>query len=167
MSRRVALFLVAATACLPAAFLFAADEKFACRIDNLANGGFSTPDFAPQILVTGNEQLRQVDFTRLHQFKTICVLRPAYYGGYYGTNWTNQNLRHDGPKACWLDGPNRLTVAGVLESGLPNWTYLTLEGSTRWYRVIGEGCMETDNAVLLCSDGSCGFLNRTDMNGSM
>jgi hypothetical protein len=157
VSTRAALWSLFALFAVPAGFVLAFNDQTYCHRENLSQGHFWTPDFSSQIVISGDDQSRRIDFTRLQQFKTICVVELYTYGSPYSSKWMQENMRHDGPKACWTHAPNQLTIAGVFENGVPNWTYITLSGPERWYQVMSEACMDTKDAILHCWNDICGF----------
>jgi hypothetical protein len=165
VSRRAAWWSIFALFAIPAAFAFYADEQAACHRENLFNGHFWTRDFSSDIVISGDEQSRRIDFTRLRQFKTICIVSLYGPGRPYESKWMMENMRRDGPKACWPEIDGRLTIAGVFENGVPNWTYLTLSGPNNEY--LDESCVATEDAILRCSNNVCKFARSYDMNGPM
>jgi len=151
--------LVVLPLCAIAVFVFVSMSEWAsCHVDNVLKGHLWTPDFAPDITVSGDERSRRMDFTKLQQFKMICVTSMYTYGSPYSLSSKRamDNLRR-GPKACWQESEAMLTIAGLAGDGTPNWTQLWLDGPRQYYRVAGD-CVDREDAVLRCENDACGFV---------
>jgi hypothetical protein len=155
VSGRVAWALIGVMFGAPALAIVASDEAVRCQIDNVRDGYFRTPDFASDVVISGNERAKRLDFTKLRQFGHICVGYLYAPGFPQGSRWMMENVKQSGPRACWRDGENFLTVGGVGESGITTWTQVTLSGPRQWYQMAGESCVETADAVIRCEDDTC------------
>jgi hypothetical protein len=141
------------------AFMFvivSRDEWISCHLENISKGHFWTPDFSSEIVITENGRSKRLDFTRLQQFKRICVVSMYTYGEVSGGG-KREEFRLDGPKACWRETDGALTIAGILANGFPNWTHLIVEWLRPIYQFSGDACVDRENAILVCSDQVCSF----------
>lgn len=155
MSTRGALLSLLALFLVPALFVFLVSDTTQCHIDNLRDGYFWTPSFASDVVISGNEGAKRLDFSKLQQFRHICVGYLYAPGFPQGTRWMMDNVKRSGPRACWREGENFLTVGGVSESGVATWTKITLSGPAQWYQMEGESCAETRHAVIHCQNDRC------------
>ena len=139
---------------------FVFNEEVDCHIDNIKRGYFWSADFSSDVVVTGDDRARRIDFTRLRQFTNICVVQMYAPGEPYGFRTTTGDFKYGGPRSCWRDGDGKLTVAGIDNLGDPTWTQLTFKASRHWYISNGESCVEPDAALLDCVADRCSFPSR-------
>ena len=138
---------------LPLAF----SEEVDCRIGDMKRGYFWSRDFSSDVVVTGDDRARRIDFTRLRQFANVCVVQMYAPGQPYGFRTTTGEFKYGGARACWRDGPGKLTIAGLDEAGDPTWTQLSFSGSSHWYISDSASCVEPDAAILDCVNDRCSF----------
>jgi hypothetical protein len=156
MTRRRAIYLFSALLCVSFAWLFVRlDEQASCHISNISGGDFWTSDFSSEIFVSTDK--KTIDFTRLTQFENICVVALYTYGSPYYSKWMSENVKREGPKACWTDLDDQLTIAGIFKDGTPNWTRIHFEGAHRSYEFPAESCAAVKDATMRCTGNICRF----------